>query len=269
MQNNQRLETIAKTSKIVNVLQRLGLSKYESRVYVSLVLKGVSKGGVLSISSGVPRTKVYTSLEKLMEKGFVNKLPGRTHLFSPNSPAKSFEGYLSKHKSEASNKIATLVESEDAVLSLEKIYETTRFNIYFQKRDVWIVNSESKILEKMKKMLTHASDSITLVTTIDGFHYFYKNFETLLKKLDKRGIHIQIGIPTQISTKDFKYQLKQITIDMPLLFLEIKDQAFFIVNLRNKNIGIFCTDPTLRNFFSLLLNGFTEQVTKKVLTYQS
>ena len=58
------------------VSQHLGLSEYEARVYVSLIMEGASEARKLSIRCGVPRTKVYATLKKLMEKGLV-KIAGR------------------------------------------------------------------------------------------------------------------------------------------------------------------------------------------------
>lgn len=258
MANHKKLLEKEKISDIAEVLQSLGLSKYEARVYVSLVLKGASKGGVLSISSGVPRTKIYTSLKKLIERGLAYKLSGRPYIFFPNSPVKSFEGYLSQYEDETSNKMASLAESKDTVFLLERIYNETQFNVYFQKAEGWIVNNQNKTLEKMRELLTQASNGISLVTTIDGFHFFNTNFNKLLKKLDKRGINIEIGIPTKISTQEFKYKLKHITLDKPLLFLEIKDQAFFLMNLNNKTTGFFSNNPKLHSFFSLMLPKFNE-----------
>jgi len=154
--------------------------------------------------------------------------------------------------------MASLTESKDAVFLLEKIYNETQFNVYFQKAEGWIVNNQNKILEKIRELLTQASKGVSLITTIDGFHFFNTNFNKLLKKLDKRGINIEIGVPTNISTQEFKYKIKHITLDKPLLFLEVKDQAFFLMNLNNRNTGFFSNDLKLRNFFSLMLPKFIE-----------
>jgi len=256
--NNKKLLGKEKISDISEVLQSLGLSKYAARGYVSLILTGASKGGVLSKTSGVPRTKIYTSLKKLIERGLAYKLSGRPYIFFPNSPSKSFEGYLSQYEDETSNKMASLTESKDAVFLLEKIYNETQFNVYFQRAEGWIVNNQNNIIEKMRELLTQASKGISLITTKDGFHFFNTNFNKLLKKLDKRGINIEIGIPTKISTHEFKYKLKHITLDKPLLFLDVKDQAFFLMNLNNKDTGFFSDNPKLRSFFSLMLPKFID-----------
>jgi len=56
------------------VSRHLGLSEYEARAYVSLVREGTSEARKLSMKCGVPRTKVYGTLKKLIERGLVFEL---------------------------------------------------------------------------------------------------------------------------------------------------------------------------------------------------
>jgi predicted transcriptional regulator len=53
------------------LLQSLGLSKNEARIYETLLRQGESGVGVISEKSGVHRRNVYDSLNRLMEKGLV------------------------------------------------------------------------------------------------------------------------------------------------------------------------------------------------------
>ncbi len=52
-------------------LVRLGLTEYEARAYVAIV--SIGEGGISDISqqSGIPRSRVYDTMEKLAAKGFV------------------------------------------------------------------------------------------------------------------------------------------------------------------------------------------------------
>ena len=47
----------------------LGLSEYEAKTYISLIREGPSTARRLSMISNVPRTKIYGTLKKLIEKG--------------------------------------------------------------------------------------------------------------------------------------------------------------------------------------------------------
>lgn len=61
----------AANDSIVENLQRLGLSLYESRIYVGLLTGGPQNGNELSRTSGVPSSKVYAMVERLAAEGIV------------------------------------------------------------------------------------------------------------------------------------------------------------------------------------------------------
>ena len=54
---------------ITEVLENLGLSKNEARIYETLLKEGESPVGFLAVKSGVHRRNVYDTLNRLIEKG--------------------------------------------------------------------------------------------------------------------------------------------------------------------------------------------------------
>jgi hypothetical protein len=48
--------------------EKNGVSSYEAKLYLSLVLHGSSEARKLSMASGVPRTKAYAALKKLTQR---------------------------------------------------------------------------------------------------------------------------------------------------------------------------------------------------------
>jgi sugar-specific transcriptional regulator TrmB len=59
---------------IVASLRTVGFSLYESKLYVALVQHGAQNGNELSRSSGVPSSKVYSTVDKLIGEGFVQTI---------------------------------------------------------------------------------------------------------------------------------------------------------------------------------------------------
>jgi len=127
------------------VLRFLRLSEYEARVYVSLVTEGASEARKLSVECGVPRTKVYTMLKKLMKRGLVFELPDEPRKFAPESPAKAFETYLLHLKNETHTRVASLMESRQALSLREEAYKKARSNVTPQREEVWIVRGRSRV----------------------------------------------------------------------------------------------------------------------------
>src|SRR3989338_5413788 len=82
------------------VLQELGLSISEIKVYLSLMRLGESTTGAIVDESGVAVSKVYNVLEKLIKKGLVSyTLKKKTKYFIPAPPDRLLDYYKEKEDS--------------------------------------------------------------------------------------------------------------------------------------------------------------------------
>lgn len=77
--------------ELVERLQRLGLTEYEAKAYASLLNDHMNSAARLSKKSGVPRTKIYETLESLQAKGWVRIYSGVPLLFKAVSPGEAIE----------------------------------------------------------------------------------------------------------------------------------------------------------------------------------
>src|SRR5918911_1702104 len=59
---------------VVGRLQVLGFSLYEARVYIGLLRHGAQNGNEVARSAGLPSSKVYSTLERLVAKGIVHSV---------------------------------------------------------------------------------------------------------------------------------------------------------------------------------------------------
>jgi sugar-specific transcriptional regulator TrmB len=76
---------------VVEKLQRVGLTQYEAKAYLALLNTHLSTATQVSERSGVPRTKIYSVLETLKNKGWVRVYSGVPLLFQAVEPLKVFE----------------------------------------------------------------------------------------------------------------------------------------------------------------------------------
>ncbi|MGF3522767.1 MAG: response regulator [Candidatus Bathyarchaeia archaeon] len=106
-----------------DLLVKTGLSEYESRIYLALALEGCSEARKLSMSSGVPRTKTYTALKKLLQRGLVTKVPGEKQGFSITNPSGAFSTLLQTWRKELSEQAASLVEIERVISVLDSLHQ--------------------------------------------------------------------------------------------------------------------------------------------------
>ncbi|HUV08670.1 MAG TPA: helix-turn-helix domain-containing protein, partial [Spirochaetia bacterium] len=72
--------------EIINLLTQLGLTEYESRVYLSLLEKHPSSAYGISQVSGVPHSRVYDIARRLMRKGLIQSAGTNPARFSPLAP---------------------------------------------------------------------------------------------------------------------------------------------------------------------------------------
>ncbi|QOR35471.1 TrmB family transcriptional regulator [Clostridium sp. 'deep sea'] len=69
-------------NKNIGFLKQLGLTEYESKVYICLVQFGAVTGYKASKLSAVPKANCYAALNSLVQKGYVYKIEGDSVLFS-------------------------------------------------------------------------------------------------------------------------------------------------------------------------------------------
>lgn len=248
------------------IYDNLGLSEYESKVYVSLVEDGVSEAGRLSLRCGVPRTKVYTTLKKLAEKGLILEIPGSPRRFTPLSPSEAFEQYLATIKEKTSNGVISLIVSKEVVAALEEAYRKTRSNGEPRRENVWIIKGRDEVLQKIKEMLVDAKKMVNIVAAEEDFIWFTKNFGKLIDRLVEKKIDISIW--TDINSyncnlvKEFSYicRVNHIAGSPHCLFISKDDGSFFvaILNLVNFELqsegssALFCDSSVVHNLFSQL-----------------
>ena len=143
---------------IVEQLQKVGLTEYEAKVYSSLLKDHLNSATKLSAKSGVPRTKIYSVLESLQNKGWVKIYSGAPLLFKPVRPDEIFErmkrGYVDLLKT-----VNEMLEKE--VVGMEKFviqnYDVGLHNLKEQMKKaktVWISNATTEFLKNVSDALS-------------------------------------------------------------------------------------------------------------------
>jgi sugar-specific transcriptional regulator TrmB len=76
---------------VVQKLRRIGLTEYEAKAYLILLKDHLNTASKISEKSGVPRTKIYSVLESLANKGWIKVYSGVPLLFKAVNPNTIFE----------------------------------------------------------------------------------------------------------------------------------------------------------------------------------
>ncbi|MDP2947356.1 MAG: helix-turn-helix domain-containing protein [Nanoarchaeota archaeon] len=128
------------------ILQNLGLSKNESKVYFALIKIKSASVNEISRESGVPRVNSYDILESLKNKGLVGTITKANKLFfEPANPEVLFELLDKKRKN--------ILETEESVINLKTLFESEKI---FQ--DVKVFKGKWGIKNALKETLNSKTE---------------------------------------------------------------------------------------------------------------
>ena len=156
--------------EIIQTLEKLGLSNYEAKAYLAILSEPPLTGYKLSKVSGVPRSRIYETIEKLTAKGLVLTQNGETCLVKPVS----FESFLERKEKENRQNIDYLRE----VLSqIKKPPED---------QGIWNISGRDQIIEAINQLISQSKNHVYIFS----FSNDLALFEDALSKAEKRKVSI-------------------------------------------------------------------------------
>jgi len=168
---------------IVGDLTSLGLTKNEARAYHSLVKLGKSSARVIAEDSGIPRSKVYETLDLLEKRGLIKKVTGSDPtLFDPAPVDSALDHLEEKVKSSATSARSKLkglqslrgTEAKEfawAVQGMEQVIMGLRTSIENAQEYIFIASASPSLLGNLRGAFSTAksrSVKIELFTTTPG-----------------------------------------------------------------------------------------------------
>ncbi len=173
------------TKNILNSLSDLGLSKYESRIYLTLIGEGITTAKTISDITGIPYGKVYEIINTLSHKGFVMTLPSKPMKYKAVSPQQA----IHSAKKEASEKLKKI---EKHVLEyLEPLFTKSK-SFTGPKSDFRVINGRANIVKKTDEMIKKAEKNINIHCSANSLSRLVLHKEALKEAAD-RGICISIA----------------------------------------------------------------------------
>jgi sugar-specific transcriptional regulator TrmB len=151
--------------EIIDKLQKLGLTKYESVAYITLLKLGPSKATDITKESGIPHTRVYDVLSSLHRKGFVDVMHGSPRLYKPVNP----EVVLEKVKEEF---VSDIEELKGAFLELYREVHGEELP------EIWTIQGFDNTIERAEYVIRTAKHEVLINTPFE--------FLKLLKEEIKR-----------------------------------------------------------------------------------
>lgn len=171
-------------SEIEDALQSLGFTKNDSKVLLTMARYKILSPADIAKNSGVDRARVYDSLNRLMEKGFIQKEPVKR---GANYQIIPIDHIFKAIRDDFKSKI-------DDTLSLEKTFNELEVNLEDNEPRVWSISSKDKIRKKIKELIASAEKRIYFIITPDLLMEELGGYEWILKDLWNKKFSSDITI---------------------------------------------------------------------------
>ena len=258
----KRYRDLRKKQNIISlwpkIVEYIGLSEYESKVYLSLINLGTAGARKLSINCDVPRTKVYGTLKKLIDYGLVVEIPGAPKKFSPSKPTDCFNTILNITKEKADD-FCTIIEN------LENLYTEHSEQGGPRKKLVWYLDPEEDIRGKCSELIRQSEHELNIITTDDGLEILFNSYHRLLDEIQENGVEIKLHSPLDPKVNplarelSYIFQIQKVNVKTPILFINSDNKRFLIARLASRGTprpflcAMFTEDKELLELIHLLL----------------
>lgn len=246
------------TKNILKPLSDIGLSKYEAKVYLTLISEGISTAKNISSITGIPYGKVYEIINSLSYKGLVMVLPSKPMKYRAISPQQAIVT-AKKNMQERFEKLEkSLVKQLEPLFAKNKLFSGPK-SIFS------IINGRSNVVKKTEELIKKAKNNINIQCSANSLSRLTLHRDALKEAADK-GIKISIGGITN------KENLEEIgSLDFCILkhikssknnFISIDGKECLVINaipdddniIYGRDLGIFALSSSftkfLDNFFA-------------------
>ncbi|MED4059701.1 TrmB family transcriptional regulator [Priestia megaterium] len=132
--------------KLIDSLMEIGFSKNESKAYLALLKQSPLTGYEISKQSGVPRSMIYQSINKLVSHGAINEVRSDPLTYTP-VPPNEFIGRLRHEKTETFDYLQE---------NLEQIQHPPEVHVISH------IQERSAVIDRMNDLISKANQEVWL-----------------------------------------------------------------------------------------------------------
>ena len=134
--------------KIISLMQNIGFTQYEAQVYLALLQQSHISGYELAKNSGVPASKIYHILIKLIDKDVVMVIDGDPKKYVPLPPVE----ILSRIKNDYLDTVDSLTDKLGHLYAQDEVSESY----------IWNLSGRAEILRKLTDFIEEAQEHLFL-----------------------------------------------------------------------------------------------------------
>lgn len=187
--------------EIEKALQSLGFTKNDSKVLLTLCRYKILSPADIAKFSNVDRARVYDSLNRLIEKGFIQKEPIKR---GANYQVIPIESIFKVIRDQYKRKI-------NDTLALEKVISKLEINQEESEPRVWSINSRVKIRKKIRELIISAETRIFFIVTPDLLMHELGGYDWVLKELWNKKFSSNLQVVIALKYKEaLKEEIKKL-----------------------------------------------------------
>jgi sugar-specific transcriptional regulator TrmB/predicted hydrocarbon binding protein len=183
-------------------MKELGLTDYQARVYLTLLDLGVSKASQIPTLSRVPRTRIYSTMNQLHEKGLVEIVPESPIKYKPVPIEDYLERVAETHRKTADDIVdkKELLMNEFAVKALTEAEDIGGFEAIYGRRNV---------RDRLNRMYDECEDEILSIGTVQSPIRIVRSRLPTIEEKFNLGVDIKYAFPVNGSNRDNAQILSQ------------------------------------------------------------
>lgn len=157
------MEEWLRLAEILN--KQLGLTPYESRAYVSLMVQGPMSPSELAQKTSIPRPRAYDVLRSLMEKGLLMEQSGRPSIYAAVEPAQGLKNLLIATEMEALRRLEEKRKTTQTLTKLlSQMYEKSK-NLKLERSKAWFTRRDTAFIAIYGEAIRNCEKEFLVATT--------------------------------------------------------------------------------------------------------
>jgi sugar-specific transcriptional regulator TrmB len=206
------------SDKVEKALREVGLTEYEILAYISLLNLGEVSAETVSEASSIPYTKVYSVLESLEEKKWIEVKGGRPRSYYPRSPQDALRQTQLRMETEFEKNRDVIVQE------LQPIYEKKDV---MEMPEIWIIRGKKNVFKRTIELFGEAKKEIMLALPDIPEFLFYPSpdidliKDSNIKKIRDQEIQIKL-LTTSETLQRYKYESSYLA----LADIRVRDNPF-------------------------------------------
>jgi sugar-specific transcriptional regulator TrmB len=254
--------------QVFKTLVGLGLTRWDSQVYIYLAKRGPQKGLELSKGLNVQKQQLYRSLKNLQRKGIVNATLGHPARFNAVSFGKVVDIFIKAKMAEAQHiqeQKAEILANWQSISIGEIVDSTAKFNVIEGRGPIY-----AKILQMMNEAKNELSTIVTVIDLLraDQFGLFEAKIENQLRskikfraitELSKQNLGIMKNLIRGIANSkvSFEGRTPDLSWNLPQLVIKDEEEVLFFITPKTSMQAAEQEDMCLWTNCKSLVQAFT------------